>query len=65
MKWLKSLAAAGIGAAASAFTATVVAPEIIAQLGWLPVLKMSGISGLIAMAGYLKKSPLPGVAEGE
>ena len=58
-KWLKGALSASIGAAAGAFASTVLAPEILQQLGWIPVLKISAASGAIAVANYLKKSPLP------
>jgi hypothetical protein len=60
-KWLYSLISAAIGAAASGVTASIVAPESfnfsgpgMAKLGAL-----CGVNALLAVAMYLKQSPLP------
>ena len=60
--WLKGLAAAFIGGAANAVTATVVAPE---SFNLTPDgLKRTGVlalvSGGVSAATYLKQSPVPG-----
>lgn len=59
--WLHSLIAAAISAAATGVTVTIVAPESfnfsgpgLAKLGTL-----CGVNALIAVANFLKQSPLP------
>lgn len=59
--WLHSLVAAAISAAASGVTAGIVAPESfnftgpgLAKLGAL-----CGVNALLAVAAFLKQSPLP------
>lgn len=62
--WLYSLVSAAISAAASGVTLVIVAPESfnfsgagLAKLG-----AVCGVNALIAVASYLKQSPLPGTS---
>ena len=57
--WLKGLGVAVIGGVANAGSIWLVAPEVLDQLGWEALLRVCVGSALIAMFGYLKKSPLP------
>lgn len=59
-KWFKSLLSAAIGAAASAVPLVIVAPETfnLAE-GWQKLLTMMAINAILAVALYLKQSPLP------
>ena len=63
LQWLYGLVSAAIGAAASGVTAGIVAPESfnfsgpgLAKLGAL-----CGVNALVAVAMYLKSSPLPAI----
>ena len=59
--WIHSLVAAAISAAASGVTAAIVAPESFNFSG--PGLQklgaMCGVNALLAVAAFLKQSPLP------
>lgn len=61
MKWLQGLLAAGIGGAANSITVMVVDPltfnfaEGAGKVGTVALVSMA-----VAMAAYLKQSPLPG-----
>lgn len=61
-KWLKGLASAAIGGAVNGVPAAVIAPESFNLQEWQGVGKL-GIMVLVgaslAVANYLKKSPLP------
>ncbi|MBV6342820.1 hypothetical protein [Candidatus Magnetobacterium casense] len=58
--WLKGLVSAGIGAAANSVTVMIVAPETFNINEGLPKLgAVAAVSALVAVAGYLKQSPLP------
>jgi hypothetical protein len=60
MNWVKGLLAAGIGGAANAITLQIVDPADFnfgAGLGKL--ISVAGASALVAVALYLKQSPLP------
>jgi UDP-N-acetylmuramyl pentapeptide phosphotransferase/UDP-N-acetylglucosamine-1-phosphate transferase len=58
--WIKGLVSAAIGAAANSVTVIVVAPETFNLQDGLPKLaSIAAVSALVAVASYLKKSPLP------
>jgi hypothetical protein len=59
--WLHGLGAAAIGGVATAITVLVLDP-LKFNLGaeWLNVVKAALVSGIVNVAFYLKKSPLPG-----
>ncbi|HOR98920.1 MAG TPA: hypothetical protein PLZ74_11170 [Kiritimatiellia bacterium] len=62
--WLYGLASAAIGAAANTVTVMIVAPETFnLGEGLNKVLMAAGSSAIVAVALYLKQSPLPGGAE--
>jgi len=62
--WLYGLASAAIGAAANTVTVMIVAPETFnLGEGLHKVLMASASSAVVAVALYLKQSPLPGVAK--
>lgn len=58
--WTKGLFSAAIGGAATAISTMVIAPETfnfhegLSKLG-----AVAGVSALVAVANYLKQSPLP------
>lgn len=59
--WLKGLISAAIGGGAAAVTTMIVAPETFnLQDGLKKVFAVAGVSALVAVANYLKQSPLPG-----
>jgi hypothetical protein len=59
--WIYGLISAAIGAAANTVTVMIVAPETFnINEGLGKVGMVAGISALVAVANYLKKSPLPG-----
>lgn len=59
-QWIKGLASAAIGAAAGAVPVVIVAPETFNLDTGLPKLGLvCGVSALLAVANYLKASPLP------
>ena len=59
--WLKGLISAVIGAAATASTNVIVAPETFnLQEGLSKLLQVMAVSAILAAAFYLKQSPLPG-----
>ena len=59
--WIKGLVSAGIGGGANVVTTMVVAPEEFNLDTGLPkVAAAAGIGALIAVANFLKQSPLPG-----
>jgi hypothetical protein len=60
--WLYGLLSAGIGAAASGVLLIIVNPgtfDIYSKAGWKNLSTACGASALIAVASYLKQSPLP------
>ena len=58
--WLKGLSSAAIGAAAGAVPVVIVAPETFNLQEGLPKLGVvCAVSALLAVANYLKNSPLP------
>lgn len=58
--WLYGLASAAIGAAANTVTVMIVAPETFnLNEGLNKVLMAAGSSAIVAVALYLKQSPLP------
>jgi UDP-N-acetylmuramyl pentapeptide phosphotransferase/UDP-N-acetylglucosamine-1-phosphate transferase len=58
--WIKGLVSAAIGAAANSVTVIVVAPETFNLQDGLPKLaSVAAVSAIVAVASYLKKSPLP------
>lgn len=60
LKWVKGLIATFIGAAADVVVNTVVAPDVFNfQAGLKPLLASAVIKGGLAVAFYLKQSPLP------
>lgn len=58
--WLKGLVSAGIGGAATAISTMIAAPETfnLAE-GKYKLASVAGVSALVAVASYLKVSPLP------
>lgn len=60
-KWFYGLVSAFIGAASSAVTASIVAPESfnLSHAGLLKIGELCVVSGGVAVAMYLKQSPLP------
>ena len=60
--WLHSLGAAAISAAASGVTAGIVDPQTFnfSHGGLLKLAELCGVNALIAVAAFLKQSPLPG-----
>lgn len=62
--WIRGLASAMIGAAANSVTVVIVAPETFNLSEGLPKLgSVALVSALVAVANYLKQSPLPGCEE--
>ena len=60
--WLQGVVAALIGGAANAIAVIVVDPEHFNFAEGLPMLgKVAAIGAALAVAAYLKRSPLPGV----
>ena len=57
--WLHGLVAAGIGGACNAFTVAVIDPQHFAADAW----KYAGVGSLIAVALFLKQSPLPPMSD--
>ena len=61
MKWIKGIISAAIGGAANSVSAIIIAPETfnihegVNKLGF-----MAGAGAILAVANYLKQSPLPG-----
>ena len=62
LKWLYGLLATGISAGASGVTASVVAPESFnfTHAGLVKLGTLCAVNALVAVAFYLKQSPLPG-----
>lgn len=62
LKWFYALLATGISAAANGVTASIVAPESFnfTHAGWVKIGTLCGVNALLAIALYLKQSPLPG-----
>jgi hypothetical protein len=62
--WIYGIISAAIGAAANTVTVMIVAPETFnINEGLKKVALVAGISALVAVANYLKKSPLPGCGD--
>lgn len=60
--WLKGLIATLVNGFASGVVLVVAAPETFnLDQGWAKLWQTSALLGLLGMANYLKKSPLPGV----
>lgn len=59
--WIHSLVAAAVSAAASGVTAGVVAPESFnfSGVGLQKLGELCAVNALIAVAAFLKQSPLP------
>lgn len=58
--WLKGLASAAIGGGATAISTMIVAPDQFnLQEGIGKVAAVAAVSALVAVANYLKQSPLP------
>lgn len=59
--WLRGIVSAAIGAAANTVTVTIAAPETFNLQEGLPKLgSVAAVSAIVAVAMYLKQSPLPG-----
>jgi hypothetical protein len=59
--WLKGLGSAFIGGSANVITTMIVAPDQFNFQEGLPkVAVAAGVGGVLALANYLKQSPLPG-----
>lgn len=59
--WLKGILSAAIGAAANGVTTVIVAPDTFNIHEGLPKLgSVMLVSAVVAIAMYLKQSPLPG-----
>ncbi len=63
--WLHSLVAAAISSAASGVTLVIVAPDSFnfTSAGLSKLATVCGVNALVAVAGYLKQSPLPTATE--
>ena len=62
--WIYGMISAAIGAAANTVTVMIVAPETFnINEGLNKVFMVAGVSALVAVCSYLKKSPLPGCEE--
>lgn len=63
LRWLYGLASAAIGAGASGITAGIVAPESFnfSGPGLQKLISLCGVNALVAVALYLKQSPLPAI----
>lgn len=60
VQWAKGLVSAAIGAAANTVTVMIVAPETFnLEEGLSKVMSVAAIAALVAVANYLKQSPLP------
>ncbi len=60
MTWLKGLLSAGIGGAATAVSTMIVAPETFnLNEGLSKLISVASVSAIVAVANYLKASPLP------
>ena len=60
MNWLKGLVSAAIGGAANSITVMIVDPVAFNLTdGFGKVASVAAVSAIVAMAMYLKKSPLP------
>jgi len=59
--WLKGLTSAAIGGAMTAASTVAVAPDQfnMSSAGTKNILTVAGVSALVAVANYLKSSPLP------
>ena len=57
--WLKSLVATGIGAIAGAGVTFLTQTDCDIARDWKRFLITMGVTGLVALLGYLAKSPLP------
>jgi hypothetical protein len=59
--WLHGLVAAAISSAASGITAAIVDPSAFnfTKSGLVKIGTLCGVNALIAVAAYLKQSPLP------
>lgn len=64
--WLYGLISAAIGAAANTITVMIVAPETFnINEGLHKVITVAEVAALVAVANYLKQSPLPGCGKDE
>lgn len=60
--WIKGLASAAVGAAAGSIVAVIADPTTFNATpeGIKKVITVAVISAIVAVAGYLKQSPIPG-----
>lgn len=59
--WIKGILSAAIGGAANTIVAAGIAPDTFNFGDGLPkLMMMAGAGALLAVANYLKQSPLPG-----
>lgn len=60
-QWIHALVATAISAAASGVTAGIVAPDQFnfTHTGIIKLAELCGVNALVAVAAYLKQSPLP------
>jgi hypothetical protein len=65
LKWLYGLTAAAISAAATGVTLVIVAPESFnfSQAGLVKLGEVCAVNALLAVAAYLKQSPLPPISQ--
>jgi len=62
--WVYGLCSTGISAAANSITVCIIDPQTFNfQAGIHNVISVAGVAALIAIANYLKQSPLPGSDE--
>jgi len=58
--WLKGILSAAIGGAANGIASIAIAPETFnLQNGWKKLAMMTVFGAVLAVANYLKQSPLP------
>ena len=58
--WLRGLISAGIGGASTAITTMIVAPDTFnLETGKQKLIAVAGVSAIVAVANFLKQSPLP------
>jgi tetrahydromethanopterin S-methyltransferase subunit C len=64
-KWFYGMLTVGISAAASGVTAAVVAPASFnfSHAGLIKLAELCGVNAMIAVAAYLKQSPLPPISQ--
>lgn len=63
--WIEGILAAAIGGGANALTVIIVDPLAFnLQEGLSKLLQVAAVGGLVAVAAFLKQSPIPAAKEG-